>query len=46
MFAIKFCEFNKSDDYKFTYESRTIENPRINEKIAVVLEGTDLPHLF
>jgi hypothetical protein len=33
-------QLNKSDNYQFTYESGSIENPRINEKIVVVLEGT------
>ncbi|MFT4849275.1 MAG: ABC-type lipoprotein export system ATPase subunit [Sediminicola sp.] len=37
---IVYVQLNKSDNYKFTYESGSIENPRINEKIVVVLEGT------
>lgn len=37
---IVYVKLNKSDNYKFTYESGSIENPRINEKIVVVLEGT------
>lgn len=37
---IIYVKLNKSDNYKFTYESGSIENPRINEKIVVVLEGT------
>jgi ABC-type lipoprotein export system ATPase subunit len=37
---IVYVQLNKSDNYKFTYESGSIENPRINDKIVVVLEGT------
>jgi ABC-type lipoprotein export system ATPase subunit len=37
---IVYVQLNKFDNYKFTYESGSIENPRINEKIVVVLEGT------
>jgi ABC-type lipoprotein export system ATPase subunit len=37
---IVYVQLNKSDNYQFTYESGSIENPRINEKIVVVLEGT------
>ncbi len=37
---IVYVNLNKSQNYQFTYESGSIENPRINEKIVVVLEGT------
>lgn len=37
---IIYVQLDKSDNYKFTYESGSIENPRINKKIVVVLEGT------
>lgn len=31
---------DKADDYKFTYESGSIENPRINDAIVKILEGS------
>jgi len=37
---IVYVNLNKSKNYQFTYETGAIENPRINEKIVVVLEGT------
>jgi predicted ATPase len=37
---IVYVNLNKSKNYQFTYDSGSIENPRINEKIVVVLEGT------
>ena len=37
---IVYINLNKSKNYQFTYDSGSIENPRINEKIVVVLEGT------
>jgi wobble nucleotide-excising tRNase len=37
---IVYVNLNKSKNYQFSYDSGSIENPRINEKIVVVLEGT------
>ncbi|WP_367273772.1 TrlF family AAA-like ATPase, partial [Nitrosomonas sp.] len=37
---IIYVQLDKVENYKFTYESGAIENPRINQKIVDVLEGT------
>lgn len=37
---IVYVQLEKSQNYKFSYESGAIENPRINQKIVDVLEGT------
>ncbi len=37
---IIYVQLEKSENYKFTYETGAIENPRINKKIVDVLEGT------
>lgn len=37
---IIYVRLDKADKYKFSYESGAIENPRINQKIVDVLEGT------
>ena len=35
-----YVKLEKSNNYKFTYESGSIENPRISKRILEVLEGT------
>ena len=35
-----YVKLEKSNNYKFSYESGSIENPRINKRILEVLEGT------
>lgn len=37
---IIYVQLEKAKKYKFTYESGSIENPRINSKIIDILEGT------
>jgi len=37
---IIYVQLEKSRNYKFSYETGAIENPRINEKIVIILEGT------
>jgi predicted ATPase len=37
---IIYVQLEKSQNSKFTYETGSIENPRINQKIIDVLEGT------
>lgn len=37
---ILYVTLDKADNYKFTYESGSIENPRINEVIVKILEGS------
>ena len=37
---VLYVHLDKSSDYKFSYESGSIENPRINDMIVKVLEGT------
>lgn len=37
---IVYVKLNKSENYKFSFESGSIENPKINEKILIVLEGS------
>ncbi len=37
---IIYVKLDKADDYRFTYESGAIENPRINQRIVDVLEGS------
>ena len=37
---ILYVELEKHNNYKFNYESGAIENPRINDKIVQVLEGS------
>lgn len=37
---VVYVQLQKSNNYKFTYETGAIENPRINTKILNVLEGT------
>lgn len=37
---VVFVKLEKSENYKFNYETGSIENPRINDKIVLVLEGS------
>lgn len=37
---IIYVKLEKSSNYKFSFESGSIENPRINQKIVDILEGT------
>lgn len=37
---ILYVSLDKADDYKFSYESGSIENPRINDVIIKILEGS------
>ena len=37
---ILYVTLDKADNYKFTYESGSIENPRINDAIVKILEGS------
>lgn len=37
---IIYVQLEKAQNYKFSYETGSIENPRINQKIIDVLEGT------
>jgi len=37
---IIFVKLEKAENYKFSYETGAIENPAINEKIVLVLEGS------
>lgn len=37
---ILYVTLDKADKYKFTYESGSIENPRINDAIVKILEGS------
>jgi len=37
---IIYVKLEKSDKYKFSYESGSIENQNINDKIVLVLEGS------
>ena len=37
---IIFVKIEKSENYKFIYDNGSIENPRINDRIVLVLEGS------
>ena len=37
---VVYVTLNKADSYKFSYESGSIENPRINDAIVKILEGS------
>ena len=37
---IIFVKLEKAENYKFSYETGAIENPQINDKIVLVLEGS------
>lgn len=37
---VLYVTLDKAADYKFTYESGSIENPRINDAIVKILEGS------
>lgn len=37
---IVFVKLEKSENYRFTYETGSIENPNINDRIVLVLEGS------
>ena len=37
---VVFVQLDKSNNYKFSYKSGAIECPKINEKIALILEGS------
>ena len=37
---ILYVRLDKANNYHFSYESGAIENPRINDQIVRVLEGT------
>jgi predicted ATPase len=37
---VVFVKLEKASNYKFSYETGAIENPRINDKIVLILEGS------
>jgi predicted ATPase len=37
---VVFVKLEKSENYKFSYETGSIENPQINDKIVLILEGS------
>jgi len=38
--AVVYVKLDKADKYKFSYETGSIENPKINARIVEVLEGS------